>query len=255
MRESDQLGAVEAILFVSSEPVTVQQLVEALDGQVAAKEAVALLESLQERYERESLGLRVEHVAEGYRLVTRPAHSPFVRAFLKAQNLRKLSAAAVEVLAIVAYKQPVTAAEVSAVRGTESGAVLKGLLEKKLLRIAGRKNVVGRPLLYSTTREFLVHFGLNTLEDLPSFREIEEVFREGTVQESLFKGAEPPGETESAEGAAEDAAPADDSGSTAPEDSVGGPGEDEPAAAEEESSEPPLPELAPAEPGAGGAGP
>jgi segregation and condensation protein B len=237
---------VEAILFVSSEPVTVQQVVEALDGQVAPKEAVALLESLQERYERESLGLRVEHVAEGYRLVTRPAHSPFVRAFLKAQNLRKLSAAAVEVLAIVAYKQPVTAAEVSAVRGTESAAVLKGLLEKKLLRIAGRKNVVGRPLLYATTREFLVHFGLNTLEDLPSFREIEEVFREGAVQESLFKGAEPPGAAAPQEAAA-GAPPEDASGVATPGDSPGAPAEEAPVALE--AAETALQEPGPAEPG------
>lgn len=193
MRESDQLGAVEAILFVSGAPVTVQQVVEALGGQVAPREALSLLESVQETYERASAGLRVERVAEGFRLVTRPLHAPFVRAFLKAQNLRKLSSAAVETLAIVAYKQPLTSAEVSAIRGTESAAVLKGLLEKKLLRIAGRKAVVGRPLLYATTREFLVHFGLNTLEDLPSFRELEEVFREKVRQESLFKEAPPEG--------------------------------------------------------------
>ncbi|MEW5765725.1 MAG: SMC-Scp complex subunit ScpB [Acidobacteriota bacterium] len=193
MRESDQLGAVEAILFVSGAPVTVQQVVEALGGQVAPREALSLLERVQETYERASAGLRVERVAEGFRLVTRPLHAPFVRAFLKAQNLRKISSAAVETLAIVAYKQPLTSAEVSAIRGTESAAVLKGLLEKKLLRIAGRKAVVGRPLLYATTKEFLVHFGLNTLEDLPSFRELEEVFREKVRQESLFKEVPPPG--------------------------------------------------------------
>jgi segregation and condensation protein B len=187
VRESDRLGAVEAILFVASAPVTVNQVVEAFGGQVAPAEALSLLERVQERLEKESAGLKVERVAEGFRMVTRPLHAPFVRAFLKAQNLRKLSPAAVETLAIVAYKQPVTAAEVSAVRGTESGPVLKGLLEKKLIRISGRKAVVGRPLLYATTREFLVHFGLNTLEDLPSFRELEEVFREKVRQESLFK--------------------------------------------------------------------
>ena len=187
MREVDRLGAVEAILFVSSAPVTGQQVADALEGEVGAAEAVALMEALQSKYEDESAGLRVERVAEGFRLVTRPAHAPFVRNFLKAQNLRKLTPASVETLAIVAYKQPITTAEVSAVRGTESGAVLKGLLDKKLIRIAGRRNVVGRPLLYGTTKEFLVHFGLNSLDDLPSFREIEEVFRENVRQESLFK--------------------------------------------------------------------
>lgn len=190
MREADRLGAVEAILFVSSAPVTVQAIVDALESRLTSQEVLALLEALQEQYERDSCGLKVERVAEGFRFVTRPAHGHFVRNFLKAQNLRKLTPAAVETLAIVAYKQPLTAAEVGAIRGTESGNVLKGLLEKKLIRIVGRKNVVGRPLLYATTREFLVHFGLNSLDDLPSFRELEDVFRESVRQESLFK--EPP---------------------------------------------------------------
>jgi segregation and condensation protein B len=215
VRETDRLGAVEAILFVASAPVTVQQVVEALDGQVDPREALAILEEIQERYEHHSLGLRVERVAEGFRAVTRPAHAPFVRAFLKAQNLRKLSPAAVETLAIVAYKQPVTTAEVSAIRGTESGPVLKGILEKKLIRIAGRKNVVGRPLLYTTTKEFLVHFGLNSLDDLPSFRELEDVFREKVRQESLFKdttSAPPEPGTETAPAPAQGPASPPDSG-------------------------------------------
>ena len=212
MRESDREGAIEAILFVATAPVTVQAVVEALESRVTPQEALAVLESLQERYERESQGLKLERVAEGFRIVTRPAHGHFVRNFLKAQNLRKLSPAAVETLAIVAYKQPITTAEASAVRGTESGSVLKGLLEKKLIRIAGRKNVVGKPLLYATTKEFLMHFGLNSLDDLPSFRELEEVFRETVRQESLFKDAAPApeqagGETEAAAPPAEPAPP------------------------------------------------
>lgn len=191
MRDADRLGALEAILFASAEPVTVKQVVDAMEGQVEAVEALSLLEELQERYERQARGVVVDRVAEGFRITTRPAHAPFVRNFLKAQNLRKLSPAAVECLAIVAYKQPVTAAEVAAIRGTESGPVLRGLLEKKLVRIAGRKNVVGRPLLYTTTKEFLVHFGLNSLDDLPTFRELNEVFREEVRQESLFKDSPP----------------------------------------------------------------
>jgi segregation and condensation protein B len=215
MRESDRLGAVEAILFVASAPVTAQMVADALEGELDANEAVSLMEALRSRYELESVGLRVERVAEGFRLVTRPPHATFVRNFLKAQNLRKLTPASVETLAIVAYKQPITTAEVSAIRGTESGTVLKGLLDKKLIRIAGRKNVVGKPLLYATTKEFLVHFGLNSLDDLPSFREIEEVFRENVRQESLFKEAEaaesavladgaPPAETVPEEGLIEE---------------------------------------------------
>ncbi len=190
MREQDLTGAVEAILLVSAEPVAVQQIADALEGQAAPQQVLDILEGLQTLYARMSAGLEIRRVAEGFQLVTRPAHGAFVKNFLKAQNLRKLSPAAVETLAIVAYKQPITNAEASAIRGTECGQVLRNLLEKKLVRIAGRKNVVGKPLLYATTREFLVHFGLNSLDDLPSFRELEEIFREGTRQESLFKELE-----------------------------------------------------------------
>jgi len=192
VRESAKEGAIEALLFVSATPLTIKQVTDALDGQVAPSEAKELMERLAERYGNLSGGLTIERVAEGYRMVTREEFYPFVKAFLSFQNQRRLSRAAVETLAIVAYKQPATNAEVSAIRGTESGPVLRGLLEKKLLRIAGRKNVVGRPLLYATSREFLVQFGLNSLDDLPSFQELEETFGDGVRQESLFKTQERP---------------------------------------------------------------
>ncbi len=187
MRHVDHRGAVEAILFASTEPVTVAQVVDALEGQLDTQGALGILEELQDAYERDGRGVQVERVAEGFRFVTRPAHGTFVRNFLKAQNLRKLSQAAVECLAIVAYRQPVTAAEIGTLRGVESASVLRGLLEKKLVRIAGRKNVVGRPLLYASTKDFLLHFGLNSLDDLPSLRELDEVFREDIQQQSLFR--------------------------------------------------------------------
>ncbi len=190
MRKTTKMGAVEALLFVAAVPLTVQQVAETLDGEVSPGEARDILDELAGRYENDSPGLKIERVAEGYRLVTRPEHFPFVRAFLKVQNLRKLSSAAVETLAITAYNQPVTNAGIGTIRGRESAGVLKGLLEKKLVRIAGRKDVVGRPLLYATTKEFLVHFGLNSLEDLPSFRELEEVFKDRVRQESLFTAPE-----------------------------------------------------------------
>lgn len=187
MREGDKEGAIEALLFVSAIPLTIKQVTDAMDGQIAPSEARELLERLVESYDKRPGGLKIERVAEGYRMVTREDFYPFVKAFLSFQNRRRLSRAAVETLAIVAYKQPATNAEVSAIRGTESGPVLRGLLEKKLLRIAGRKNIVGRPLLYATSREFLVQFGLNSLDDLPSFQELEETFGDGVRQESLFK--------------------------------------------------------------------
>jgi segregation and condensation protein B len=191
VRESAKAGAIEALLFVSAAPLTVNQVTDALDGEVAPSEVKELLENLIESYGNRSGGLKIERVAEGYRMVTREDFYPYVKTFLNYQNQRRLSKAAVETLAIVAYKQPATNAEVSAIRGTESGPVLRGLLEKKLLRIAGRKNIVGRPLLYATSRDFLVQFGLNSLDDLPSFQELEETFGDGVRQESLFKSAAP----------------------------------------------------------------
>jgi segregation and condensation protein B len=160
----------------------------------AAREAVQkLVQELSAEYASSGRGVEIREIAGGYRIATKPEYHDAVRAFIRGQKPpMKLSLQALETLAVVAYKQPITAAEVGAIRGTECGPVLKGLLEKKLIRIAGRKNVVGRPLLYATTKEFLIHFGLNSLEDLPSFRELEEVFREGVRQESLFREVAPP---------------------------------------------------------------
>jgi len=187
MKREDLEGAIEAILLVTSEPVTVDNLVRTLGGQANPSEVAAILKDIEKRYDEHSLGISLRQTAGGYQFVTRAEHAVFVKNFLKEHNLRRLSQAAVETLAIIAYKQPLTAAEVSAIRNTESQQVIKGLLEKKLVKISGRKAVVGKPLLYSTTKEFLMHFNLNSLADLPSFEELEDVFDENIKQETLFK--------------------------------------------------------------------
>lgn len=187
MNREDLEGAAEAILFIASEPVSVDTFLKVFGGQASPSEIVEILKKIERKYEENSSGVVLRQAAGGYQFVTRAEHSVFVRNYLKEHNTRKLSKAAVEVLAIVAYKEPITAAEISAIRGTESQQVIKGLLEKKLLKIQGRKQVVGKPLLYGTTKDFLVHFGLNSLEDLPSLEELEEVFNENVRQESLFK--------------------------------------------------------------------
>ncbi|MCX7829790.1 MAG: SMC-Scp complex subunit ScpB [Acidobacteria bacterium] len=187
MNREDLEGAAEAILFIASEPVSVDTFLKVFGGQATPSEIVEILKRIERKYEENSFGVILRQAAGGYQFVTRAEHSVFVKNYLKEHNTRKLSKAAVEVLAITAYKQPITAAEISAIRGTESQQVIKGLLEKKLLKIQGRKQVVGKPLLYGTTKEFLVHFGLNSLEDLPSFEELEDVFNENVKQESLFK--------------------------------------------------------------------
>lgn len=187
MNREDIEGAVEAILFISSEPVSIDTFLKVFGGQVNPTEIVDILKKIEKRYDDTSLGIVLRQAAGGYQFVTRSCHSVFVKNYLKEHNTRKLSKAAVEVLAIVAYKQPITAAEISSIRGTESQQVIKGLLEKKFLKIKGRKQVVGKPLLYGTSKDFLIHFGLNSLDDLPSFEELEEVFNENVKQESLFK--------------------------------------------------------------------
>ncbi len=177
--------AVEAVLFASPEPVPLARLVDLLGPEGADRQAV--LEALA-RLERALAGRAVEvrEVAGGYQLRTRPEFAPFL-ARLEVPRPVRFSRAALETLAIVAYRQPVTRAEVEEVRGVDCGGVLKSLAEKGLVRIVGKKDVPGRPLLYGTTRKFLEVFGLASLADLPSLQEIEELL----AQEE--KPGDPPG--------------------------------------------------------------
>jgi segregation and condensation protein B len=164
--------AVEAVVFASPEPVHPAEIAEAF-GDVPEERVQDILDSLVERYAGLGGGLFVERVAGGYRFATRPEVGAWVRQFFRQRNRTRLTPATLEVLAIVAYRQPVTAPEVQAVRGKDPTYGLKVLLEKKLIRILGRKKVVGNPLLYGTTKRFLEHFGLNNLGDLPSIEEFD----------------------------------------------------------------------------------
>lgn len=169
-------AALEAVLFVSSEPVPRSRLLTLFEEADPA-EAEAAIETVLARYaDSEERGVVVEEVAGGVRLITRPEMNGWLRRFFEVTGSSKLSMAALETLAIVAYHQPVTAPEVQELRGVNPSGVLKTLLDRHLVRIAGRKEVVGRPFLYATTREFLVHFGLKSLKDLPPLEEFEEMF-------------------------------------------------------------------------------
>jgi segregation and condensation protein B len=174
-RSPDDLlvAAVEAVLFAAGEPVQPKEIASALEGESTERieEAIA---TLRTRCAEGPGGLQVERVAGAFRLATRQEVGAFVRRFFRQRNRTRLSPAALETLAIVAYRQPVTSPEIQAIRGVDPGAALKNLLEKKMIRILGRKKVVGNPLLYGTSRQFLVHFGLNTLEDLPSIEDFEQ---------------------------------------------------------------------------------
>jgi segregation and condensation protein B len=174
MTEQDELvAAVEAVLFAAGEPVHPKEIAAAIEGpdEDAIRRAIELLSA---RYAEGCGGLLVEQVAGAYRLATKPAVAALVRQFFRQRNRTRLSPAALETLAIVAYRQPATVPEIQAIRGVDPSAALKNLLEKKLVRILGRKKVVGNPLLYGTTKQFLVHFGLNRLEDLPSIEEFDQ---------------------------------------------------------------------------------
>lgn len=175
----DLEAALEAILFVTADPVPADRLLAVFDeaDREAAREALG---ALRERYAADDgRGVLLEEVAGGLRIVTAPEHHPYLKRFFEVTGAHRLSMAALETLAIVAYRQPVTAPEVQELRSRNSAAALKTLLERRLVRIAGRKEVVGRPFLYATTREFLMHFGLKSLSDLPPLEEFEETFGGG----------------------------------------------------------------------------
>ena len=157
---------VEALVFAAEEPLTLEDLVDLFPA--AGKETLqSALDSLVRTCEAEDRGLMVQQVAGGYRMATRPEIGEWVRALFRSRNRRRLSTQALETLAIIAYRQPITTPEIQAIRGTDPTSVLEALLEKQLVRILGRKKVVGKPILYGTTPQFLSHFGLNSLEDLP----------------------------------------------------------------------------------------
>jgi len=180
---SEMEAALEAILFVSSEPVPRAKLLELFDEGEREQVAEALEAVLARFSGEEGRGVLVEDVAGGVRLATRPEMVGWLRRFFDVSGGNKLSMAALETLAIIAYRQPITGPEIQELRGVSAVGVLKTLLERRMVRIVGRKEVVGKPFLYGTTREFLVHFGLNSLKDLPPLEELEESFGSGDASE------------------------------------------------------------------------
>jgi segregation and condensation protein B len=181
--------AVEALLFSSTRPVREAELSEALEADPGA--VAAALASLAEESDVATRGVRLEKVAGGWRYVTRPEFDSLLRKFHDVTDRSRLSLAALETLAIIAYRQPITLPEIQEIRGVNSASVLTTLLEKKLVTTAGRKPVVGTPFLYRTTREFLVRFGLNELTDLPKPEELDADLA-ATVEAAPSATTEPP---------------------------------------------------------------
>src|SRR3989338_943922 len=163
-------SAIEALLFISEKPLLLEQIKTALEGLDTPKIREIILE-LKNEYENGSRGLRVEEVAGGFRMVTSPDTAPVLKKFYKQRDAQRLSAQALEALAIIAYKQPVTRLDIESLRGVNVDGVVKTLLEKNLIRIAGKKDIIGRPFVYGTTPQFLEYFGLKSLDDLPKLEE------------------------------------------------------------------------------------
>jgi segregation and condensation protein B len=177
MTNEERKAALEAIIYAADEPATIEQLASALGEEKLIVQAA--LDELVASYAAEERGIEIRAVAGGYKLYTKPQHHDVVRRFIK--SLRpplRLSMPALETLAVIAYKQPVTSPEISEIRGVNTAGVISTLLDKRLITTAGRKEVIGRPILYKTSKEFLMRFGLSDLEELPSLKEFEALARE-----------------------------------------------------------------------------
>jgi segregation and condensation protein B len=184
---------IEAILYVSPEPVTLEMLAQALAPEGRDRIKGALFELIND-YAWPQHGIQVRAVAGGWKFSSKPEHHEVLRGFVKSLKPPvRLSKPALEALAVIAYRQPVTLPEMNEIRGVDCGGVIHTLLEKKLVVTAGRKNVVGRPILYRTSRDFLVHFGLKDVGDLPSLHEFEEMARQALGSEVLPAGEFPAG--------------------------------------------------------------
>jgi segregation and condensation protein B len=177
LMNDERKSALEAIIYAADEPATLEQLALALGEEKIVVQAA--LDELVASYATEERGVEIRCVAGGYKMYTKPQHHDVVRRFIK--GLRpplRLSMPALETLAVIAYKQPVTGPEISEIRGVNSSGVLATLLDKRLITTAGRKEVMGRPILYKSSKEFLMRFGLSDLQELPSLKEFEALARE-----------------------------------------------------------------------------
>jgi segregation and condensation protein B len=176
-QEDSQLRAIlEAIVYVAEEPLTLAQIAASL--QQPPERIQKLLDELVAEFDQPGHGVSIREVAGGYKMATKAEHHEAVRNFVKSlKPPLKLSLPALETLAVIAYKQPATGPEIMEIRGVQGGGVMKTLLDRKLIAVAGRKNVIGKPMLYKTTKEFLIQFGLKDLSELPSLKEFEEIRR------------------------------------------------------------------------------
>ncbi|MFQ5950158.1 MAG: SMC-Scp complex subunit ScpB [Nitrospiria bacterium] len=174
MEDHELKPIIEALFFVSGDPVSVDRIRDVIKG-VDKKRLGALIQALKEEFDRSNRGVQLVEVAGGYQLVTRVEMAPWIKEMEKIKAASRLSRPGLETLAIIAYKQPVTRGEIEMVRGVDAAGVLKTLMERKLIKIVGRKEAAGRPMMYGTTRRFLEYFGLPSLAGLPTLKEFSEI--------------------------------------------------------------------------------
>ena len=186
---------LEAIIYLAEEPVRIGQITRALKDS-SRKEVMAGIGELIDKYQAPEHGVEIREIAGGYLFSTKAEHHEILKRFAKSLvPPTRLSLPALETLAVIAYRQPVTVPEIQEIRGVQASGVIKTLLDRNLVTVAGRKEVIGRPILYKTTREFLIHFGLKRLDELPSVEEFEELIKtEHSAQQAALPLDEPEGD-------------------------------------------------------------
>ncbi|MEK6727261.1 MAG: SMC-Scp complex subunit ScpB [Candidatus Omnitrophota bacterium] len=189
MPQDNITSAVEALLFASEKPLTIEQARGCLDN-LDPVMLRRVIEDLQSEYEQSNKGMRIIEVAGGFQMITAPNFAPFLKKLFKARHVERLSKPALESLAIIAYKQPLTKLEIESLRNVNVDGVIKSLLDKNLIRICGRKKVVGRPFVFGTTKQFLEYFGLKSLNDLPKMEEFSNMLNKN-IRKDPEKDIEP----------------------------------------------------------------
>jgi segregation and condensation protein B len=168
--ETTAESVTEAVLFASDEPLTAQRLADIIETSV--KQLRVFVKNLNEKYQTNNNAFRIERIADGYQMLTLSPYNHWLKKLLRSRKDSKLSPAALETLAIIAYRQPIIRADIENIRGVAAGEMIRGLMYKNLVKIIGRAEVLGRPMLYGTTKKFLEIFGLNSIKDLPKIEEL-----------------------------------------------------------------------------------
>jgi segregation and condensation protein B len=249
MEDVQLMAVLEAVVYVAEEPLTLAQIAAAL--RQPAERVDAVLRQLIAELEKPEHGIAIREVAGGFKMATKAEHHEAVRSFVKSlKPPMKLSLPALETLSVIAYKQPVTAPEIMEIRGVQGTGVLKTLLDRKLIAVAGRKNVIGKPILYKTTRDFLIQFGLNDVSELPSLKEFEDIGRMAFADSEPVESEPAAPEASKPEAATEETATQE----TAKQETVGvdvaapDAAAPEPATPERAAQEPAAPDAAAPEP-------